>query len=354
MPAPVAVGVYVLAAVGTVAATLAFKEFVYEPHIAPRVERWAEEFLAKREARRMRRAGGSAVAVPSSPGNGGDVGFGAGSGMDYAGDNKSTYELESLVANEVRQWRSQVDLTRGEGASGLRHRKTGSSTISALDESNIIIPYDAMTPTHVLFDPADGLSTCSPTSTMGSRVPTPSPASTLSHSAFRAPPPMQAPPTPEPSVHGSPFSSPFSSPVPDSPPQTAAAADVFVSRAAPSPTAFPAPDAAEDPFASPHHVPSLSLSHPLDLDAEDLEILSAPSSRPSSPFSEFSALSRGGAQEDEFHSFTLSPGPERTVLSASTSAAGSEAGDELDLERWSNAGSEVSGSESSWASMRGR
>ncbi|KAF7347100.1 hypothetical protein MVEN_01464100 [Mycena venus] len=350
MPAPVAVGMYVLAAVGTVAAGLAFKEFVYEPHIAPRVERWAEEFLAKRKARRMKRAGKQAVAVPSTSGAGAGAGASVGAndtdldaGVDA--DGKSTYELENLVADEVRQWRSQVDV-HATASSGLRHRKTRSSTVgSALDESNIIIPYDTLTPTHILFDPTDGLSVSSPasTSTMSSRVatpgPGPSPHSTLSHSTFRTPPPppvMQAPPTPEPSVHGAP--SPSATP----------------SR---SPARGPTPNQEQhapeqDPFlfsiSSPHHVPSLSLSHPLDLDLEsdrDLELLSAPSSRPTSPFSDGDFSVSQEHEHEQFHSFTLSPGPELRVLSASGSEADAE-----DLERWSTTGSEVSGSESSWAS----
>ncbi|KAJ7075605.1 hypothetical protein B0H15DRAFT_934634 [Mycena belliarum] len=345
MPAPVAVGIYVLAAIGSVAAGLAFKEFVYEPHIAPRVERWAEEFLANRRARKMQRAGFAAVPVPSHSGKHSDYGHGDGR-EDTEADARSTYELESLVANEVRSWRAQVDAGRGEG-SGLRHRKNGSMT--ALDESNIIIPYSPMTPTHVLFDPAEAMSLAasSPvsTSTMSSRVPTPSPHSTLSHS-FRMPPPpgtMQAPPTPEPSTHGSPAHTPLPIPANTSVLAPPAPPTAFLSAVLPEP---------QDPFLSssemhsPHHVPSLSLSHPLDLaaDAErDLELLSAPaSSRPVSPFSELSAFSQSHDDTDAFQSFTLSPGPELTVLSASE--AGSEAGDD----RWSNADSEISGS--SWAS----
>ncbi|KAJ7198423.1 hypothetical protein B0H12DRAFT_599529 [Mycena haematopus] len=321
MPAPAVAAVYVLAALGTVAAGLAFKEFVYEPHIAPRVERWAEEFLAKRQARRMQR---NAIAVPSMSAHDIDAG-------DV--DDKSTYELESLVADEVRQWRSQVDVNRGEG-SGLRHRKNGgASTASTLDESNIIIPYNTLTPTHILFDPADGLTTSSPTSTstISSRVATPSLHSTLSHSTFRTPPPVvQAPPTPEPSVRSSPLPPP--SPAPATPVRGS------------TPT--------QDPFlfsiSSPHHVPSLSLSHPIDLDHDDVELLSAPSessSRPSSPFSDFSQ-SQHEPEHEQFYSFhTLS---DAAVLSASEN--GSDAGD--DIERWSNAGSEISGSGSgsSWVS----
>ncbi|KAJ6617388.1 hypothetical protein B0H10DRAFT_1878336 [Mycena sp. CBHHK59/15] len=288
MPAPAAV--YALAIVGSIAAGLAFKEFVYEPHIAPRIERWAEEFLAKRKARRMQRAGLSAVPVSSAGGlrsTSEPPNEGGNDGATYGGQSvdKSTFELETLVANEVRQWRSQVDVNRGEG-SGLRYRKNvGSSTTtgSTLDESNILIPYSLLTPTHVLFDPAEALSASSPTSTISSRVGTPSPHSTLSHSTFRTPPPLvaQAPPTPEPSARGSPAPSSLAR-GPESDPLIFAA-------------------------ASPHHVPSLSLSYPLNLDAEhDLELLSAPSSsRPVSPFSAFSQPT--GTGEDEFHSFTLSP-----------------------------------------------
>ncbi|KAJ7681825.1 hypothetical protein B0H14DRAFT_924415 [Mycena olivaceomarginata] len=313
MPAPAVAAAYVFAVVGTVAAGVAFKEFVYEPHIAPRVERWAEEFLAKRRAKKAQRAekGKRAVPVPSTSGGAG-VGGGAEDG-DLDAD-KSTYELETLVADEVHQWRTQVDVSRGQG-SGLRHRKNvGSSTASALDESNILIPYDTLTPTHVLFDPTDGFSAVasSPTSTstMSSRVPTPGPSiqthsSTLSHLTFRTPPPpVQAPPTPEPSVRGAPSPSPFASPF----------ASLFPPRHSPHPhapptrsrspqTQQPEDHEAEDPFlfsgiSSPHAVPSLSLSHalPSELEHDDGELLSAPSSsRPESPFSDFS--------HEQFHSF---------------------------------------------------
>ncbi|KAF7357512.1 hypothetical protein MSAN_01347500 [Mycena sanguinolenta] len=349
MPAPAVAAMYVLAAVGTVAAGLAFKEFVYEPHIAPRVERWAEEFLAKRQARRMQR---SAVAVPSTTGGGGASDM---DGRDV--DGKSTYELESLVADEVRQWRSQVDVTRGEGTSGLRHRKHGGgapSTASTLDESNILIPYDTLAPTHILFDPADGLdfttsSSPTSTSTISSRVATPSVHSSLSHSTFFTPPVVQAPPTPEPSVRD---------PTPT-----------------PSPTDMPAPSQSQsrsqeqeheqDPFlfsvSSPHHVPSLSLSHPLDLEHDldrDVELLSAPSessSRPSSPFSDFSHSGSQPSGHEQFYSFHTFSDAGAGVRSASEN--GSDAGGD-DIERWSNVGSEASnvGSEvsgSSWASAGG-
>ncbi|KAJ7210006.1 hypothetical protein GGX14DRAFT_451235 [Mycena pura] len=307
MPGPAPVAVYVVAAVVTVAAAAAFKEFVYEPHIAPRVERWAEEFLAKRKAMKMKRAV-PAVPVPS-----------AGAGEAASVSNESTYELENLVADEVAQWRNEVIVSRDQRTSTIRRRQNAGASSepgTPLDESNVVIPYSPLTPTHVIFDPADGLSASSPTSTISSRVATPSPHSTLSHSTFRTPPPpaVRAPPTPDPSARGA------------------------------SPTG-PTTDPYLFSVGSPHNVPSLSLSHPVDLDAEhDLELLSAPSessSRPSSPFSELSQPAGDG--DEQFHSFTLSP--QSMTLSASDSGSGSE-GD--DLERWSNAGSEISGS--SWAS----
>ncbi|KAJ7049890.1 hypothetical protein C8F01DRAFT_1238197 [Mycena amicta] len=365
MPPPVVI--YVVVAVATISAAVAFKEFVYEPHIAPKLERWAENFLEKRRIQKEKNKAKNqkrAVPVPAS---------GEGNADAESMDNKSTYELETLVANEVTQWRDQIDIGRGEGMSTLRQRRPASTP---LDESNIVIPYDPMTPTHVLFD--DSLSVVSPsttTSTMSSRVATPlsNSHSTLSHESFRSPPSplgnarnVQAPPTPEPSVHYSPSPTPRRAPSLDNP---------FTFSPAPS-----------DPFSSPHHVPSLSLSHPVDLaaDAEhDLELLSAPSSsRPSSP-SAFSESAFSHSEEQVFHSFTMSPSmmlgsaspsplqhprsiasfptsPEQSHHSLShLSESGSEIGVDDDLERWSNAGSEIMGSEimgseSSWASAGAR
>ncbi|KAJ7693287.1 hypothetical protein B0H14DRAFT_2651427 [Mycena olivaceomarginata] len=329
--------------------------FVYEPHITPRVERWAEDLLAKRRARKLQRAekGKRAVPVPSTSG-------GAGVGGGDLDADKRTYELESLVADEVHQWRTQVDVSCGQGSgSGLRHRKNvGSSTASALEESNILIPYDTLTPTHVLFDPTDGFSAVasSPTSTstMSSRVPTPGPSiqthsSTLSHLTFRTPPPpVQAPPTPEPSVREAPSPSPFASPFASPPSPSSFPAPARTPTRSRSPqTQQPEDHEAEDPFlfsgiSSPHAVPSLSLSHalPSELEHDDGELLSAPSS---------------SIRLRRIRTRTLpgsAPGPCGSpefgveVLSASGSEFGSEAGDE----RWSNAdtGSEISGS--SWAS----
>ncbi|KAF8146837.1 hypothetical protein K438DRAFT_1868459 [Mycena galopus ATCC 62051] len=292
-------------------------------------------------------------------------------------DGKSTYELESLVADEVRHWRAQVDVVGTSASAGLRQRRNnGGASRSTLDESNVLIPYDTLTPTHVLFDPSDRLTTSSTsypssptsTSTLSSRVATPAPvslphsSSTLTHSTFRTPPPpqTQAPPTPEPSEPGSPTPVRSASHTPAPP------------SAFPDPTQdpFATPQAHDngggfpDPFlfsaSSPHAVPSLSLSHPLEL---DLELVSAPSSsRPDSPFSDFgheqfhslsghaSSFAHDQDPSESFHS--VLSGSDISGSEVDLDLGGSEAGDE-DLERWSSAGSEVSGSEisgSSWAS----
>ncbi|KAF8807316.1 hypothetical protein BYT27DRAFT_6563978 [Phlegmacium glaucopus] len=49
MPAP---AIYVLAFLGTVGAAIVFKEFVYEPHIAPHIDRWIAEYQAARRRER--------------------------------------------------------------------------------------------------------------------------------------------------------------------------------------------------------------------------------------------------------------------------------------------------------------
>ncbi|CAK5266927.1 unnamed protein product [Mycena citricolor] len=320
MPAPVAV--YVVAAIGTVAAAIAFKEFIYEPHIAPKVERWAEEFLEKRRAKKA--AAAARVAVPVFVRSETET-----DSLINARDNdgKSMYELENRSDDGVRQWRSQVG---SAPSAGLRHRKPNEA--SSLPSRDPTLMYSPMSPsaTHVLFDHSDALtndSSPASTSTLSSRVASPLPHSTLFQTPLRAPPPPLMPLTPEPSVRGLPrgsslLPSPVQTPQPVSPQHVAHSLS----------------DSAHTSAHSPYQVPSLSLSHPLDLDSEhDLELLSAPaSSRPASPFSELS-VSGEDSQYHSFHSFgaTMTSPPNETA--------------DDDLERWSSAGSEVSGS--SWDSV---
>ncbi|KAI9057637.1 hypothetical protein FKP32DRAFT_1598038 [Trametes sanguinea] len=55
-------------------------------------------------------------------------------------------ELEQLAAKEREAWRQDAG-----SSSGLRQRKAA----SAMDESNISLPYPAMSPTHVIFDTSE-------------------------------------------------------------------------------------------------------------------------------------------------------------------------------------------------------
>ncbi|KAF8076967.1 hypothetical protein FPV67DRAFT_440652 [Lyophyllum atratum] len=251
MPAP---AVYILAIVGTIAAGLAFKEFVYEPHIAPKVEQWAEEFIARRQARRRQRAGGVAVPVRQRERDETTLRSKRSDSGEEGDERRQSIELENLIAKEVREWRSEVDRSQ------LRHRGTArgpsrsQGTLSSCESTArpLVIP---MSPTHVLVDPS---IPSTPSSTLPSVQPSPSPRvsslrATPSQSTLRSPPPHHGPgllPTPAASASG----------------------DLF------SPTPL-----------SPTSVPSLSQSYPQDLDHEHgLELLSAPSSQPDSPFSSFS------------------------------------------------------------------
>ncbi|KAG1738764.1 hypothetical protein EDB19DRAFT_1909171 [Suillus lakei] len=146
MPAPVAV--CVVAAIAGVAAVIAFHEFVYEPHIAPAIERWAEDFLANRRARRR-----GPVPLPSTRGSGhGDPGLGGADPRNRtpAGE-EDPIELQGLNLNE---WRNQVHRT--VPATGVRRRvrvipDTDEGSISStIDESFTSLTHTPLAPTHVI------------------------------------------------------------------------------------------------------------------------------------------------------------------------------------------------------------
>ncbi|KAG1759081.1 hypothetical protein EDD22DRAFT_907556 [Suillus occidentalis] len=132
MPAPVAV--YVVAAIAGVAAAVAFHEFVFEPHIAPAIERWAEDFLAKRRARR-----GGLVPVPSTGGSGnGDPGpSGTASKNKTPAREDDSIELEGLNLGLVDEWRNKVHRT-AQGTSVRRRVRT----IPETDEGSISTTID--------------------------------------------------------------------------------------------------------------------------------------------------------------------------------------------------------------------
>uniref|UniRef100_A0A0W0G575 Uncharacterized protein n=1 Tax=Moniliophthora roreri TaxID=221103 RepID=A0A0W0G575_MONRR len=292
MPAP---AVYVVAVVGTVAAGFAFKHFVYDPHIAPKVQQWKDEVRARREARRRRRAGlvpvPIAVELNSTSQRRNDDKRSDDSDSDDQEDDKidkQSYELENMVSKEVLEWRNSVDQ-----AGTLRQRRpvnpdsplaSGSSSSTSLGPG---LPAKTISPApaHILFDSSSESSTSPVTSTAPTRGTSPMP---------------MAPQQPTPQLSSLHLSTPTSHSTLQSPPApssmsvpTAQLVEVDVSPPTPAAnSSFSFPSSSPQ---SPNQVPSLSLLHPVDLDHEhDVELLSAPSSRPDTPFSNFSQPSSAG------------------------------------------------------------
>lgn len=138
-----AAAVYVAAAVAGVAVAIAFKEvrigcceppglslmltgyvvpqFVYEPHIAPTFERWAEEIAnGHREAvarRRQRRDLRRGVGVPVRSHASDDESDEAGPARK---ERPPSIELETLAEKEMQEWRGELVQP------GLRRRQPGS------------------------------------------------------------------------------------------------------------------------------------------------------------------------------------------------------------------------------------
>lgn len=179
MPAPVAV--YVVAAIASVAAAVAFHEFVFEPHIAPAIERWAEDFLAKRRARR-----GGPIPVPSTRGSGsGDPGP---SGTDPRKRNpareEDSIELEGLNLGLVDEWRNKVHRTAQ--ATSVRRRvrvipDTDEGSISTtIDDSFTSLTHTPLAPTHVISNISSPLTD---TLSVSTRMPTRAHSRASSHTA---------------------------------------------------------------------------------------------------------------------------------------------------------------------------
>ncbi|KAH7922575.1 hypothetical protein BV22DRAFT_1048802 [Leucogyrophana mollusca] len=316
MPAPAAaVGVYVVAAIAGTAAIVAFKEFVYEPHIAPAIERWAEDFVARRQARRSRSA---PVPIAVS----GDTRPDAGSKRDD--DEAETFELEGLVAREVDEWRNEVHRSRTLSGGTLRLRKsaisrdvhTNSISTTSIDESIASLPYTPIAPTHVISNVSSPLT---PSVSISVRTPTRTARqesfSTISPAHYESSPIFSARHSPSifPSHQGS--SSPIFGPVvPDHALYTDESpfSPVVVLGSAPNMTSVQSPgrslSPASDNSPTPHGLGSLSerypappsppillspaMSPPPELlsipTSPNPDVLSAPSSRSGTPFSSFS------------------------------------------------------------------
>ncbi|KAJ2983665.1 hypothetical protein NUW54_g10611 [Trametes sanguinea] len=139
MPGP---AVYIaFAVVGVVAVGVAFHEysldaytylrilqFVYEPHIAPKVEIWAESFLERRRQKKRQRQGPIlADPHPLEQGDENSLRRLVSNPRDKKNDDNysMSIELEQLAAKEREAWRQDAG-----SSSGLRQRKAA----SAMDE----------------------------------------------------------------------------------------------------------------------------------------------------------------------------------------------------------------------------
>jgi len=146
MPVP-AVAMYVAVAVGTAVTLVVFKELVYDPHIAPKVNAW-------RETRAQQRRHLVPVLVRSTSNlnspkaSSSRQGLGKKSSDHESSDdddgNGVSVEMEELVAKETAEWQS-----RGQNTT-LRHRRGRSNNV--LDESNVFVPYDPISPTQLTTD----------------------------------------------------------------------------------------------------------------------------------------------------------------------------------------------------------
>lgn len=111
-------------------------QFVYEPHIAPTIEAWAEDFLERRRAARnrhastvpvrtSRRRGSSSSSDSSHQDN--DPHRDRGDSDRVLGPNDFSVddlELEALASREVHEWRNEVLRSQQRSQNGLRRRKT--------------------------------------------------------------------------------------------------------------------------------------------------------------------------------------------------------------------------------------
>jgi hypothetical protein len=112
---------------------------VYEPHIAPKLEAWAAQFVASRQAKRRQSQDKAKVTLASTAPSiaGGSVSqhrSGTISASVVGNDhlNQSSYELEKLVAKELEDWRREV--AGASSATRQRHRHASSSTAQSMRE----------------------------------------------------------------------------------------------------------------------------------------------------------------------------------------------------------------------------
>lgn len=108
-------------------------KFVYEPHIAPTFEAWAEDFLERRRAARRRRASAVPVRTSRRRNSSSDS---SPHGSHFQRDNGESerapglndlavdgFELEALASREVDEWRNEVLRSQERTKDGLRKRR---------------------------------------------------------------------------------------------------------------------------------------------------------------------------------------------------------------------------------------
>lgn len=134
---------------------------MYEPHIAPRLELWATEFLEHRRARRMQQQGPIAVPVSiplqrrrgdnrsehSSSDSESDSGHDLRENDSHSKDLRQPSDsptttarvtgFDSNVAREVSEWRSEVG--QSQLSNNLRHRTN--RHVHAMDEVRVFFSF---------------------------------------------------------------------------------------------------------------------------------------------------------------------------------------------------------------------
>ncbi|KAI0796434.1 hypothetical protein BC629DRAFT_1505586 [Irpex lacteus] len=130
MPGPAVYVVAAAAVVGGVVAAITFKEFVYDPVIAPKFKAWRDSRQRRLEPPMQNRR------RPSTP-----PGSGHASDSDDDADKKQglSVEMRDLVRSETAEWRGVSEDTT------LRRRTN--RTTNVLDESNVFLPFDPISPT---------------------------------------------------------------------------------------------------------------------------------------------------------------------------------------------------------------
>ncbi|KAI0371494.1 hypothetical protein BV20DRAFT_965239 [Pilatotrama ljubarskyi] len=361
MPGP---AVYIaVAVVGVVAVGIAFHELVYEPHIAPKVEVWAESFIERRRQKRLQRQGPVlANPHPLEDGDENSTRRFLNRPKDKKDDDSDdgnnedgsvSIELERLAAKERDAWRHDSG-----PSSGLRQRRAA----GAMDESNTFIPYPAMAPTHVIFDnsepPSPGTRSSSGSSPSSSAGNSPShPTIVLSEAQPRAgkspsPPRAMSPRLPTPMSNYSSISSRAVTPT------------TTLSERSPLSSRRPTPDiSASQALTSAYNTP-LGGSLISDRARSPSDVHSFLASRPQSPFSDIHSVDARSSPEHV--SFARSPIPSPRVQSPSIgSDLTMDSDEEFDIlsprsgmfsppsrvDDFLNDGASQHGSDASWASV---